>query len=156
MSLARLSSFVLLTIIGGLLQLWVVCILIAMKGDLVLDFTKILSDGSLFFFSTSMVYSSWFSLSSTRQQHTTQTPSFVMTIFSVGLVTVLSLVAYSISAYENIRGSDSPPFPANNYLFAQIVCAIISVIYTFYVCAVTGLFAAEHIPSGQKEITEHV
>ena len=155
MSWARVISFVVLTIIGSLLQIWVVCLILAMRGNPSIEFAKLFADGNLFFFATSLVYGSWFSLFSSPRGYAAQAASFAITLLCVGIVTLLSLVAYSTSAYEAIRGNPLP-FPAENYLAAQIVCAIISVVYAFYVCVVTGMFSYTEVAPQAKQVTEHV
>jgi hypothetical protein len=160
---SSIINFFLLTVIGGLVQLWVVCILIFMKKQNI-NFADVLSDGSLFFFATSLSYSSLFSL--LNEDHKSVGSSVVVTILCVGIVTLLSLVAYSSAAYENIRTHTVHPVSAESsstaldptyYMIAQIVCTFIALIYTVFVCTVTNMFSIRRPrPPETKEVTQHV
>jgi hypothetical protein len=185
MSYPRLAIFLALTIVGSLLQIWVVIIIRGMMGRGI-DFVEVFSDGSLFFFSTTLVFGSWFSLLVSERDQTSQSPSVAISIICVGLVTVLSIAMYSFAETQALQakvnalqaqivamhaqqGGPSAPltlpqsqasqFSGALYFSAQLACAVVAVIYTFYVSALLGLFNKSAAPPAETHtpaVTEHV
>lgn len=134
-SFGRVYSFVLLNIAGGLLQLWVVALMLFVKGSGV-TVAQLLGDGGLFFFATSLAYSSVFSLTN-KYPMTTGTRDFNITLTLVGCVTLLALIVY-VSVLSSTPQSGSPPLSGT--VFHQIACVTAALVYAFYVSVRTGLF----------------
>jgi hypothetical protein len=181
MSYPRLAIFLTLTIVGSLLQIWVVMILKGMTGREI-NFVELFSDGSLFFFSTTLVFGSWFSLLVSDKDQTSQSPWVAISIICVGLVTVVSVVLYSFAETQALQtmmnvmprqmgaapaqtaGLAAPPtlqarqFSGELYLSMQLGCAVVALVYTFYVSALLGFFdkSVAGASTQTPAVTEHV
>lgn len=138
-SINRVVSFLVLVVVGGLSQLFLVAFLRALSGEAT-DLAVLLKDGGLYFFATSLLASSFFSLAD-KGEMSTGSPDFVITILIVPIVALMSVSAYS-QGFE--RSLPPPVGSASPHLVAtQLCCATGSVIYAIYAAYSTGLFWAK-------------
>ena len=131
----RVLSFFIITIGGGLLQLWVLS-LILMTNQSPIRIGDLLGDGGLFFFATSLAFTSFVSLSS-KMSIVFGTGQFNVTLVIVAPITLLAVVVYS-TVLSGSLGQKAAPFA--DHVTAQIACAFAAVIYAFYVCTAIGFF----------------
>lgn len=131
----RILSFGLLTVGGGLLQLWVLYLMAIATGTAP-TLGELLGDGGLYFFATSLSFSSFVSLSSSTPIKF-GTNHFNVTILLVGPVTLLAVVMY-ISVLSGAVGQQASPF--SNHILSQLGCTFASLVYGLYVGVVTGFF----------------
>ena len=139
----RVVSFALLTLGGGLAQLWVFYVILATQSSSgSIDYGVLLGDGGLFFFSTSLVFTSMNTLLGNRSLR-------FGSLDMIGTILVCAMMFSAVLLYTSVLAQapshSSPPF--SGYLLEQIVCSITAVAYAFYVCTVTGFFF-ETTPNG--------
>jgi len=138
MRLGKILSFLVLTVSGGLLQLWVLALMMyAHHEEIYLG--SLLGDGGLFFFSTSLVCTSFLLLANQREM-ILGSADFNVTIILGGSLTLTSVVYYS-SVLSGTVGRVTAPF--SSHLGVMICCAIIAVVYAFYVAVVTKFFRSQ-------------
>lgn len=137
MSLGRILSFIIMLLFGGLLQLWVVMIILLNVKGIELTIGMLLKDGGLFFFSTSLAYNSFFVLVD-KYDLKLGSAHFNISVSLVGLITIIAVVVYSL-AQNNILSLGTPALSENNYVYSQISCTVASFTYAFYVASETGL-----------------
>lgn len=133
-SLRKVSNFLFLTLGGGLLQMWVLCVVFWVREKELIP-GEILGAGGLFFFSTSLVCSS----ACTLINDDVARPDPKRTSFTLYLaipIFVVSVVFYT--ATLTYRFSDRFPFEGDVGL--QIAAAVGALLYSYYVATVTGQF----------------
>lgn len=128
--------FVLLTFGGGLLQAWVLILLKAMPPNGHLNPMLLFTDGGLYFFSTSLVFSSGLSLiSAPGAKFSMGTVNLTMTVVSLSVTGLLAVVGY----VNVMSQSPIPPDPFIGQWAFQFACAFCASVYALYVAVVTGL-----------------
>ncbi len=133
-SKGKIFSFAIITLGGGLLQLWILCFM-KFQSEHMLNPSQILGDGALYFFSTSLAFSSFVTLSSFAPI------KFGGIHFNCTLLLVMPLTFWSVVDYVSILSKSTKElYPFSNHLTPQICCVIAALVYAFYVCLVTGLF----------------
>lgn len=132
-STGKVLTFVLATLFGGLLQLWILWLILAVALNKSVGAGELLGDGGLFFFSTSVTASSFLLL---IDQHPLKagTSDFNVTLLLVGTVGVSAVVVYAAVMSANFGTSN----PFREYLGPQLACAIAAFVYAFYVAVRTG------------------
>jgi len=131
----RLFSFIALIVFGGLLQFWVVWIILTVTSGVDPIIKDLVKDGGLLFFSTSLSYSSLFSLLLKRNIEMGSL-DLNITIFLVGSVTIVSLVVYSSLIPPSLKSGNAVYIP----LLPQISCTFASVSYSLYVAYISDFF----------------
>jgi hypothetical protein len=126
----KLLSFLGINFGIGLLQSWV--LMLVKKGSPgATDISVIFSDGGLYFFSTSLAASSFYSLASAPGSKLDPgTTNFNFSLFLGGTTVVLALVGYTLAIAR------TKPFDQD----LQAVCLLCAAVYAFYVAVVTNMF----------------
>lgn len=133
--LGKLISYLLLTIGGGLLQLWVLSLILVNQGKEV-TLEKLLGDGGLLFFSTSLLSTSFLALLEVKSLKLGTAPLNISV--ALGLpITIATVVLYT-SCLKDI--SCPPALPLRDHVLEQIICASGSLIYALYVCTTSKFF----------------
>lgn len=135
MQFGRFLSFAICIVVGGLLQLWVLLMVLNATGY-VIDFREFLGDGGLFFFATSLSAGSAISLFDHR-------PIKVGTSdFNVTLICLFGILVIAVSYYAAVLSGDgmSAAKPFSNHAPVQIACTLMAIGYWVYVGRRTGLF----------------
>ncbi|MCH8824800.1 MAG: hypothetical protein IH984_14980 [Planctomycetes bacterium] len=135
MQIGRLITFTLGVIGFGLLQLWVLIMILNTMGSPI-DAKEILGDGGLFFFSTSLAVGSAITLFDTNPLKIGSRDCNV-TIIVCGGVLLLTVVYYSAVLSQ---GGLKQPDPFAQHILLQIGCSLIAIGYWFYMGISTGLF----------------
>jgi hypothetical protein len=140
MSIGRFLSYFILVIIGGLIQFWVLLLVFKMQGQEI-KIELLLKDGSLFFFSTSLAYSSLYTLIVKHPLKLGGAPLNI-SLLAIGIISVTSLVVYATINNHKIQ---TYLFPIDSFqvIQSQVFVVIASLVYSLYVATVTGLFAKE-------------
>ncbi|MGP8048983.1 MAG: hypothetical protein ACLPYB_00095 [Desulfobaccales bacterium] len=131
--LGRLLSLILITVGGGLLQLWVLVLIIVNTGGK-LNIGSLLGDGGLFFFATTLAFHSFLILID-HEPLRIGSSNLNITLLLVGPVMVTSMVTYA-SVLSIALGKIILPF--SNHLAPQIICSLCALTYAFYVGTVTS------------------
>jgi hypothetical protein len=131
----KFVTFVLANVAGGLVQLWVLY-LILLTLNRSHDIRVLFGDGGLFFFATSLTFNSLLAL---VEKHTLRpgTADLNVTLVLAGSVTVSAMVIYSAVLSQGT--STASPF--SSHVLAQLSCAIAALVYAFYVSIRTGYFS---------------
>lgn len=154
-----LSNFILLinylfvVIILGLSQMIAVGIILKYHHH-PYDFEVLFKNGSVFFFSTSLVFNNLFILckklklndvrlnwKGIMNQLLNQITKCISWII-VPLVSILSLLAYPYQAADALIRNIPVDF-TGIYFFTQLLCGGLAIAYSIYVAAITGLFKSE-------------
>lgn len=133
--LGRIVSFGLIAIGGSLLQIWILLLALSAINRPVTS-GVIFGQGGLFFFATSMVFTSLAALLASGPVRF-GTADFNITLLIVGPITLLVAVVYS-SVLSGPMGTDANPFEAHRS--AQLACAFAAVAYAFFVAQKTEIF----------------
>lgn len=133
MSPGKLLTFCLATLVGGLLQVWALWLILVVGLDKSVGAAELLSDGGLFFFTTSVAVSSFLLL---IDQHDLKagTADLNITLVVAVFVGLPAVVVYTAVMSANFGTSN----PFKNYLLPQLVCAAAAFSYAFYVAVRTG------------------
>lgn len=142
--IGRFVSLVLLTVGGGLLQLWVTLILLAELDSL--KVTTLLGDGGVFFFSTSLIYTSILTFLS-KKEFKIGTLSFNLTVPLVASVTLYTVIVYAVCQVKACVPSAAAEtdgmmrtLPFADHWVPQIICGSAAIVYAVYVCTEVGFF----------------
>lgn len=134
-STGKVLSFIFFTFGAGLLQLWILFLVLYFSGRNP-TLSNLLGDGGLYFFSTALAFSSFVALIS-------HTPlkfgdgNLNITLFVIGPITLIAAISYVSSLFSNI-GTQAAPFA--NQLLPQLACFLLASTYAFYVSTITGVF----------------
>lgn len=140
MNASRLALFVVLVIVFGLLQLWILPLIVILLGR-PLDLLEILADGSLLFFATSLSYASFFTILGSPDKYSANRPPLTISVFVVFLISAIAVSTYTIAYVSQHSGTASSfSFSLLTYVVIQIVCAIVAVCYSIYAAAITKAF----------------
>jgi hypothetical protein len=141
-SCGRILYFLLLTLGGGLLQLWTLA-LIFYATDKPLGVSNLLGDGGLFFFSTSLACTSFRLLHNYRELRFGSADS-ILSIILAGSLTFISVVCYTTVLSPILSGAvKRPAILFANHLYTQVGCATAAITYALYVASVTKVFRRE-------------
>src|SRR5712692_7327809 len=92
-SFAKLTLFAVANILGGLVQIWILCVFLATQGKQY-DIGLLLGDGGLFFFATSLTVSSL--LVFLEQSRARRSPiDNLFTLLAIMAVLMVSVVVYT-------------------------------------------------------------
>ncbi len=128
----KLITFVLATILGGLLQLWVLWLILASVSQPP-SYGDLLGDGGLFFFATSLFATSLLTL---VDQYSLRPGS---ADFNITLVSVLSVIVPAVAVYASVLTSNlGNPSPFSGHVASQLSCASAAFAYAGYVAVRTG------------------
>ena len=133
--IGKLITFALANIAGGLVQLWVLVLVLLAKGQAP-SIPVLLGDGGLFFFATSLTFSSFLALAE-KYNLKTGTWDLNMTIGLGGSVALAAVVFYSVVLSQGTAA----PTPLSGHVLPQISCAAAALVYTFYVSVRVGYFS---------------
>ncbi len=138
MAIGRIISFFFGIIVCGLLQVWVVIIVLLSSGKPV-DFQNVIGNGGLFFFSTSLVVGSALNLFD-KNPIKLGTVDFNMTMMLCGMVLFLA-VSFYMAVLFGIESQNAKPFSGSKiHLLTQILCALCAISYWCFVCVRRGMF----------------
>ena len=135
LNFGKLLSFLIFTFGAGLLQLWILLLLLYLKGNPP-SAAELLGDGGLYFFSTSLAFSSFVALTNHASIKFGDL-HFNVTAIMLFPIIIIAIVAY-VSVLSDKIGIAAAPF--SNHLLSQFSCLILASIYGFYVATVTGVF----------------
>jgi hypothetical protein len=141
MSFGKIALYFLTVIVFGLFQLVIASIILWYK-HIPFDSETIMKNGSVFFFSTSLVCNNLFIYLDKGSRNRSRFGD-CMTAICLIVVMGLSICAYAIEFPSTFN---EPPMPLNftgTYFTAQVACGFCAVVYSFYVGCVTGLFQPE-------------
>jgi hypothetical protein len=133
MHIGKLLTFFVVTIVGGLLQVWVLWLILAVGLNKPVGLAALLGDGGLFFFSTSITVSS-FLLLIDRHSLKVGTADLNVTLVLAGAAALSAVVMYTSVMSANFGSAN----PFKDLLFPQIACATAAFTYAFYVAVRTG------------------
>lgn len=138
MHIGRLMTFAMGVVGGGLLQLWVLIIILNVKNGSI-EVAQLLGDGGLFFFSTSLAVGSAISLFDKR------VPKIGSHYFNVTVIVCGGILFFAVTYYVSVLSDDGlkEDRPFAEYMLLQIGCSIAAVAYWFYMGICTGLFTKE-------------
>lgn len=134
MHFGRLFTFALTVVGGGLLQLWILFIILQMTGAEA-KVQDILGDGGLFFFASSLAVGSAITLFDRVPLKVGNVDCNLSLLVCAG---VLVITAVYCSVIAKVGASASKPF--SNHVPLQIACAVASVAYWYYTGVRIGLF----------------
>ena len=134
MQVGRLITFVLGVVGVGLLQLWVLIIILHARGSPI-NAKEILGDGGLFFFSTSLVVGSAISLFDTHDLKIGSRDCNVTLILCGGVLLI------TVGFYASVLSQDGlKQHPFAQHMLLQIGCTVVAIGYWYYMGVSTGLF----------------
>ena len=134
-SQGKVLSFIFFTFGAGLLQLWILFLVLYFSGKNP-TISNLLGDGGLYFFSTALAFSSFVGLISHVPLKFGDL-SLNITLLVIGPITLIATISYVSSLFSNI-GTQVAPFA--NQLMPQITCFLLASAYAFYVSTITGVF----------------
>jgi hypothetical protein len=134
-SVQKLFLFVLSNLLVGLLQIWILYIILRTMHKSP-DISILLGDGGLFFFATSLAVSSYLLLYS--QKAKPATIDLNLTIILVLFVILPAIIIYTVVLSTQL-GTVSP---FHNCIGTQCWCALSSLTYAVYAGARTGYFSS--------------
>jgi len=127
MNKTKFTTFILVIFGLGLAQFWIVTLIFWYK-ELGITTSLYFGEGNLFFFSTSLVYSSAYLLYKNNRSYGRDRN---YTIIAVSLVSALAIIGYTsemVTATEQVR---SPLF-LGRYGIGQIACFLLAAIFSIY------------------------
>jgi uncharacterized membrane protein len=133
----KLLTFIIFTFFGGLLQLWVLFLVLVFLGKPP-SAGALLGDGGLYFFSTSLALSSLASLWQKKPLKYDDTTT-IISIGCVGITLLLAVVAY-VSVLSSGLGRVTSPFSTTTHITSQLSCAVLASVYAMYVTRQIGLW----------------
>jgi len=144
MTLGRFVIFFFATVVLGVLQLWILGLLLltAIVPQSSVNLGKLLGDGGLFFFATTLTVSSALSLWDTRRPQIGDWDT-VLTFIGGGVVLFIAVVVY---AAVHSKSFGSEPLPFQSHLMPQLTCVAFALGYWFYVGFRTGWFKPVGVP----------
>lgn len=140
-SVGKILTFLGMTIVGSLLQLWLLALVLLVVTRAAPSLSILLGKGGLFFFATSLVASSVLNLAD-KHPLSSGTADFNMTMF-VGALAALGAVATYTSVLTQAQVASpqlQAPFSDPEWIWAQIGCATAALMYALYVAVRTGRF----------------
>jgi hypothetical protein len=151
MKFNKVLIFVLCAVLGGLLQVWLTMLFLAQSGS-IMKMAKMFEDGSLFFFSMSLLFGSVYTLFDKPNVPKMGAPT-ILTFLMFFFVAVPAISSYSIDMY-NMVTEEKHKVPDHYYFLTQIICASLSTLYAVYIVHHTeGLSPADlaHFSPPTKE-----
>ena len=137
MSLGRILSFIVLIVLLGLVQLWALLLIVNLTG-INIEFSQLVEDGSLFFFSTTLAYASFFAVVTSPYKYGIDDPPFYLG------PSALHVLAAKIAVPSQTPPDSAHPsgyqYSASRYMHLQLFCAVSAVAYAFYVSKKTDVF----------------
>lgn len=135
MQLGRFLSFFIGVFFIGLLQLWILFMVLLAIGHPI-RISEILGDGGLFFFSTSLLTNSMLSLADFKPIKF-GSKEFIVTLLAL-LGVILPVIVYYTAILSN--GGLSEPRPFGDIVPLQIGCLLGAVVYWFFSGIIVGIF----------------
>jgi hypothetical protein len=140
MQIGRLITFTLAVIGGGLMQLWVLLLVLKANGHPLL-LKDLLGDGGLFFFATSLAVGSSISLFDSHKLVIGNADCNITLIVCGGVV--LLAVIYYASTLSSSSPRVAAPFA--KHIGLQLGCCCAAVVYWYYTGVRTGLFTKKDV-----------
>ncbi|WP_159351500.1 hypothetical protein [Roseomonas harenae] len=131
----RLLVFSTLIVVGGLIQLWITVAVLLVDGSVSIDMGLIVADGSLFFYSMSLLCGSIYTMLDTPKLPKEGYHIFLSIV--VGFFTVIGVIVYGVDVDHYLRHKEHR-YPATRYLIIQTVCSLVTIFYAIYVIAFTS------------------
>ncbi|MDO9069573.1 MAG: hypothetical protein Q7W05_14115 [Deltaproteobacteria bacterium] len=132
----KFITYVGLNIFLGLIQLWVVAIILWIDPSVALSWTVLLRDGGLYFFSSSLVLSSVYSLFSYNNVMKVGSVELNTTIFLACPVLLLASIGYAV--FFTRTQINALPISEFAHSLAQLVCASSALAYAVFCADSTG------------------
>ncbi len=146
MALGRFLCFFFATVLLGVLQLWILGLLVLTSlvpqppGGVSL--AQVLGDGGLFFFATTLTVSSGLTLLDALRPRVGDR-DFTITLIVCPLVLFFAVTVYA-AVHAKSFGHD--PLPFQSHVLPQIACMLFALGYWFYVGIRTGWFKPAGAP----------
>ncbi len=134
----RLLTFVLATVLGGLLQLWIVVLIVTIVKGQAIDIGKLLGDGGLLFFATSVLVASILLLMEKGDLRRRAADRNVL-LLSV-IIFVTAVVVYASVVPDHLVTSQPQPAPFAKLVWPQLLCSVGALALAFFVGVRTGQF----------------
>lgn len=135
MQYGRLISFALGILGGGLLQIWVLLLMLNATGQTI-QIKEILGNGGLFFFATTLCVGSILSLFDFRPI-IVGNRDFNISVICCGVVILVAVTNYAAVLSD---GGFTVTNPFSDNVATQIGCTLIAIVYWYYSGNRTGLF----------------
>ena len=135
MQYGRLISFTIFVLFGGLLQIWVLLLILNLK-EYRINVGEVLGDGGLFFFTTSLIIGSAITL------HDHNPIKLGSIDFNISLIAFIIIFLPALFCYVVVLsdGGLTDPNPFSSLVFHQIAYASAAFGYWFFTGLRTGLF----------------
>jgi hypothetical protein len=141
MDKGRFAIFFTLVVFLGLLQMWVLVVVMRVIGQPI-GMQQLLGDGGLFFFANSLTIGSAVSLYD-REPIKIGDANSVITFFLAGFV-LLTTVTWYVAVMTKGGMKAQYPFARPDTLALQVLCSMGAVVYWIYSGRKTGLFVHKH------------
>jgi len=135
----KIITFVLGTILGGLLQLWVVFLIVVFVDGKQITAAKLLGDGGLLFFSTSLAIGSGLALFH-RGHVRPGTVDANVAFAAMFLIFVPAIVAYVRVMPPQLSSTAPAVLPFSGHVVQQLTCTFGAIVFAFFVGVRTGQF----------------
>ena len=131
-------AFAFFVLVLGLLELWIVALILWFSPGVTFSWRLLLHDGGLYFFSTSFVLSGLLTLLDRGSGLKQGSSELVVTLLLGAPVLGLAVVGYTIY----FIGTQILMHPISDYAhtLAQSSCAVSAIVYAFYCAAKIGVF----------------
>ena len=137
MDKGRFAVFFSLIILLGLLQMWVIVIVMRIIGQPI-GSQQLLGDGGLFFFANSLTIGSAVSLYD-KEPVKIVDANFLITFFVGGIIFLATIICV-VSIMANGGSKDHYPFDREDMHLLQVACTSGAIMYWIYCGRKTGLF----------------
>jgi hypothetical protein len=142
----RLLIFFILVIVLGLLQLWV--LLVVLKAlDQPVELKRLIGDGGLFFFSTSLAIGSAITLWDQKSTNKHDDELILLTIILPGGIFFLT-IAWTVAIMTKDGLSVQYPFQRTDSIFLQLACTLAAITYWFVTGLATDMFKRKRLNNG--------
>ena len=140
--LNKVLTLFLFTVIGGLFHILILGIMLLLLNEenwafKIEQFNQIMKSGGLFFFSTSVLFSSFFSLL-THYDFRLIPKHLNFTLIMCAALVPVTIISYVFILADNF-GVIQPDFFQDISIYPQIACSLIALVYAFFVASVTGI-----------------
>ena len=139
-SIDKLAIFGLVTVIGSLLQLWIVILILKVVKNQVIDVGRLLGDGGLLFFATALFVAAAVLLSE-RGDLAPGKRDLTVSLIMFLLVFIPAVVIYSSVIPDHVAASPPPAIPPFADLIGpQLACGFGALAFAVYAGARAGKF----------------
>jgi hypothetical protein len=145
---SRILIFFILVIVLGLLQLWVlIAVLKALEQPI--EVKRLLGDGGLFFFSTSLAIGSALTLWDQKSTNKNDEELLLWTIIFPGSIFFLT-VAWTVAIMAKDGLTAQYPFQKSDSIILQIACTLAAITYWFITGLATDMFKRKRLTARSR------